>query len=67
MSILANTSENLFATLDYYISCYKNSLPNSFFSTTIDVLENITPAEIRQMAEKYFDLSNIKIAIAGNV
>ena len=67
MSILANTSEDLFASLDYYISCYKNSIPKSFFGSTISELQKITADDIHQIAQKYFDLSNIKIAIAGNV
>ena len=67
LSALSNTSESIFSTLDYYISCYTVGVPLNSFTEREKTIHNLTAADITAAAKTYFNTDKMLAAIAGDI
>lgn len=67
LSALSNTSESIFSTLDYYISCYTVGVPLNSFAEREKTIHNLTAEDITTAAKTYFNTNKMLAAIAGDI
>ncbi|MGM9800336.1 MAG: M16 family metallopeptidase [Muribaculaceae bacterium] len=66
LSALSGTSEELFATEDYYAACYKNGLRYDNFDEMYRTVKSISSEKIMEMAQRYFTVGQMFVGVAGN-
>lgn len=67
LSMLSTTSESIFSTLGYYISCYTNDNPQNSFEEREKAIHRITAEDIKDAANKFFNINKMQTAIAGDI
>lgn len=67
MGELMRTFEGAFSIADTRMFLEATGLDENFYRESLDVLKNVTPYELREMAEKYFNPENLKVSAVGNI
>lgn len=62
---LMETLDSPFAIMDYYRTMQFVGLPPSYFADQVDLAHHLTPEIIMEMAAKYLQPSQMRVAIAG--
>ena len=66
LSDLVRTSDSPFSVAEYHITSICCDIPDDYFSRHIELIKNITPGKLQQMAEKYFIPEKLFISVAGD-
>ena len=64
-SNLATTADSPFTSADYYITERLVGTPPSYFADQLRCIRQLHPQIIQQMAQRYFNMSDMSIATAG--
>lgn len=62
---LARSFEGAFSIADSQVFLHSSDLTMDFYHKTVEALHTITPADITDTAQKYFDSNSLKISLAG--
>ena len=49
----------------YALNIERNNLPKDFYETYLEKINNVTIADVKRVANKYFGLDNVRIVVAG--
>lgn len=66
LSDLVKTSDSLFSIAEFHITAICCGIPDDYFKKHIELIKNITPEKLKQMAQKYFVQEKLFISVAGD-
>ncbi len=64
-SQLAATTDSSFGIVDHYITHLLVNTPDDYFQAQLRAIDNLSPARIAEVADKYIDAGNLRIVTCG--
>ncbi len=66
MSDMVKTVDTPFTIADYCITSLCNAIPDDYFANQVEWIKKISPEILMEMAQKYLDINNMIISVAGD-